>query len=142
MMPASSKRASAWLVLAICIRDIGPSCIRAPPDAVAMSSGRPRSRAASAAFVISSPPAAPRLPPRKRKSMTAAISGLSSMRPAATTTPSRRPVLRRACSSRSKYGLVSANDKMSSVLAGKSKSSTLPGSKSWPMRSIADSRWW
>ena len=36
---ASSNLARAWLVLTICINEMGPSCMRAPPEAVTTSSG-------------------------------------------------------------------------------------------------------
>jgi hypothetical protein len=77
-----------------------PSCIRAPPEAVTISSGTRRSSAVSPASVISSPTAPPRLPPMNAKSMTATTSGLPSTVPLAHTTASARPVLRRAAASR------------------------------------------
>ncbi len=98
--PASCTRAMAWLVFAICISDRQPSCIRAPPDAVTMSSGSPRSRASSAVRVTSSPTAEPRLPPMNRKSMTASATWWPPMLPSPQTTASSSPVLRRLCASR------------------------------------------
>src|SRR3954468_22277553 len=60
-MPSSRRRASAWLVLTICISETAPSCMRAPPLAEITSSGVRSASASSAASVIASPSAEPRL---------------------------------------------------------------------------------
>ena len=80
-MPSSFRRPIAWLVLAICISDTHPSCMRAPPEAEITSSGIRRSSASSAARVIDSPTAPPMLPPMKPKSMPAITSGQPSTVP-------------------------------------------------------------
>ena len=51
-MPSSLRRPIAWLVLAICISETQPSCMRAPPEAEITRSGMRRSSASSAARVI------------------------------------------------------------------------------------------
>ena len=99
-MPAWSSWPSAWLVLAICISAMMPSCIRAPPDAVTRISGVRSASAISAACVIASPTALPRLPPRNRKSMIASTAWWPPIEPRAQSTASARPVLARASRSR------------------------------------------
>ena len=74
-MPSSFSRPTAWLVLASCISDTQPSCMRAPPEAEMTSSGSRRSSASSAARVIASPTPLPMLPPMNAKSMAAITSG-------------------------------------------------------------------
>ena len=79
--PASSRRASAADVLAICISEIAPSCMRAPPEAVMISSGSRWSRACSAARVTISPTALPIDPPMNAKSIAATTTGWPLIRP-------------------------------------------------------------
>jgi hypothetical protein len=66
---ASSRRMSAAEILAICMRLMAPSCMRAPPEAETITSGWRSSMARSMARVIFSPTTAPMLPPMKRGSM-------------------------------------------------------------------------
>ena len=68
--PAARSRSSAASVLASCISASVPSCIRAPPEALTMSSGTRAARACSAARVTFSPTTAPIEPPMNPKSMT------------------------------------------------------------------------
>ena len=82
----------AALVLAICIRLKMPSCIRAPPLAVKMMSGRRWAAAYSTARVTFSPTPSPMLPMKKRLSITTTTAGWPSMRPTALTTASSSPV--------------------------------------------------
>src|SRR5713226_1833194 len=73
--PLAPSRSSAAEVLAICIRERMPSCIRAPPDAETMTTGRCLSIASSIARVSFSPTTEPMLPPRKPNSKTARTAG-------------------------------------------------------------------
>ena len=96
--PFSEKRASAALVLAICIRERMPSCIRAPPLAANRIRGRRFLVAYSMARVIFSPTAALMEPMKKRLSSTPTTHLRPPMVPVAVTTASVRPVLRWAAS--------------------------------------------
>ena len=91
--PLAEKRWMAALVLAICIRLKMPSCMRAPPLAEKMTSGRRLAAAYSTARVIFSPTAVLMLPIKNRLSSTAATQATPPMRPVAVTAASRRPVL-------------------------------------------------
>ena len=82
----------AAAVLAICIREKIPSCIRAPPLAENITSGSFFRAAYSAAWVIRSPTAVPILPMRNRLSITPKTALRPSILPSAVTAPSRRPV--------------------------------------------------
>ena len=101
--PASRKRWMAAEVLAICIRERIPSCIRAPPLAEKMMRGSLFRWAYSTQRVTFSPTAAPMLPIKKRLSRAAAATLRPSTRPRAVTTASIRPVLSRWRSSFSSY---------------------------------------
>ena len=70
-----------------------PSCMRAPPLAEKMTSGRRLAAAYSTARVIFSPTAVLMLPMKNRLSSTAATQATPPMRPVAVTAASRRPVL-------------------------------------------------
>ena len=69
--PASSSLASADEVFAICISEIIPSCILAPPDTQNIISGNLFSIAVSIALVIFSPTTQPILPIKKFPSIIA-----------------------------------------------------------------------
>ena len=97
--PFSPKRASAALVLAICIRERMPSCIRAPPLAEKMMSGSRYRPAYSMARVSFSPTAALMLPRKKRPSRTPTTHLRPSTLPTAVTAASFSPVFFRAASS-------------------------------------------
>ena len=86
------KRAIAAEVLAICIREKIPSCMRAPPLAEKIISGRCDFAACSTARVSFSPTAALMLPIRKRLSITANTAFRPSILPVAVTIASDRPV--------------------------------------------------
>ena len=97
--PLRLNRSSAALVLAICIRLKMPSCIRAPPLAEKMISGRRLSAAYSIAQVIFSPTAVLMLPIKKRLSSTATTACTPPILPVAVTAASFRPVLTEAAAS-------------------------------------------
>ena len=78
---AARKRAISTELLAICMRDSTPSCIRAPPDADTMTSGTRRSAERRVSRAIFSPTTDPIEPPMKLKSITATSSGMPSRRP-------------------------------------------------------------
>jgi hypothetical protein len=73
--PARPSRARAETVFAICIRENGPSCIRAPPEAEIVRRGSPERRLRSTARTSFSPKTEPMLAPRKSKSLTASTTG-------------------------------------------------------------------
>ena len=66
----------AAVVFAICINEISPSCILAPPEVVKETKGIFSSDAVSAARVTFSPTTLPMLPPMKSKSMTEIITSI------------------------------------------------------------------
>ena len=99
--PAGCSRSMAARVLASCISASVPSCIRAPPDALTMTSGIRASSACSAARVTFSPTTAPMEPPMNPKSMTQIATGTPSMAPVPHTAASRMPVDAWAAASRS-----------------------------------------
>src|ERR1039458_8825042 len=72
---ASPRRAKAAEVLAICIRENIPSCMRAPPEVETMIIPISFSRALSTARVIFSPTTLPKEPPMNWKSMMATEAG-------------------------------------------------------------------
>ena len=76
-----------------------PSCMRAPPLAENMMSGRCASRAYSIARVIFSPTPVPMLPMKNSASSTASTAGWPSMRPVAVITASCIPVFSRCAAS-------------------------------------------
>jgi hypothetical protein len=98
----SASSASAAEIFAICIRLKVPSCIRAPPDWLTMTTAARSSTARSTRRVIFSPTAQPIEPPRNWKSIAAISTGWPPTCPRPLMTASGRPVLRRACSSRSR----------------------------------------
>ncbi len=136
-MPASSSSPSMLLVLAICMSEMTPSCMRAPPEAVTIRSGTRSRNASSPARVMASPTTEPRLPPMKRKSMAATITGCPSIRPRAHRTASSSPVRARVSRSRSWYGLESIKPSGSASNTGMASCSIESGSSSWLSRSLA-----
>jgi hypothetical protein len=86
--PASSSRARAALVLAICISDSADSCMRAPPEQLTISSGSFSSAAASIVSVIFSPTTLPIEPIMNVGSITAIMIGRPLMNPLPQTTAS------------------------------------------------------
>ena len=99
--PAARSRSMAARVLASCMRASVPSCIRAPPEALTISSGTRSASACSAARVTFSPTTAPIEPPMNPKSMTQIATGISSMAPVPHSAASRMPVDAWAAASRS-----------------------------------------
>ena len=69
--------------MAICIRLMAPSCMRAPPEAETITSGVRRAMARSMARAIFSPTTLPMLPPMKRGSCAQIWTGRPSSLPAA-----------------------------------------------------------
>ncbi len=102
--PATLNRSSAARVLASCMSASVPSCIRAPPDALTISSGTRAARACSAARVTFSPTTAPIEPPMNPKSMTHTASWVPPIAPVPQTAASRMPVASWAALRRSGYG--------------------------------------
>ena len=97
---ASFRRSTAQLVLAICMSEMAPSCMRAPPELATQTSGRCSAAAASQARHSLSPTTLPMLPPRKLKSMTARMQGTSPIADAPATMASVNPLS--ACASRTR----------------------------------------
>ncbi len=80
--PASSSRARAAEILAICIRDSAPSCMRAPPEHEKMISGTRSRSARSAQRVTFSPTTLPMDPPMKPYSIIPQTTGRPPSSPA------------------------------------------------------------
>jgi hypothetical protein len=72
----SRRRASRAEVLAICMSDKMPSCMRAPPVADTVTTARRSIIARSIARATFSPTTEPMLPPMKWKSMMVRLTGL------------------------------------------------------------------
>jgi hypothetical protein len=89
--PASSRRASAVEIFAICMRERAPSCIRAPPEHEMTMSGQWASSARSTARVTFSPTTLPIEPPMKPYSMTAIMTGMPEIFPARSERRRRAP---------------------------------------------------
>src|SRR5687767_4396639 len=141
--PASARRPRAPTILAICMSARVPSCMRAPPDAETMTSGRRSARARSAIRVIFSPTTLPIEPPMNAKSIAAIAAGMSPMRANPVMTASRSPVFVRAAVMRAGYGLESENARGSPEVISTSCSSNEPLSMRSSMRSRARIRkWW
>ena len=116
----------AAVVFAICINEISPSCILAPPEVVKETKGIFSSDAVSAARVTFSPTTLPMLPPMKSKSMTEIITSIPAIcgtrvsalpaRPAATLNRPRNMCWPRCLQSRRATILISADT--ASALSG------------------------
>ena len=91
----------AAVVLAICIRENNPSCMRAPPVAVTHTSGSCWSRQACTPRTKRSPTADPIDPPMNSNSNAATMRGTFFIAPCITTKASVSPVVFSASSSRS-----------------------------------------
>ena len=89
---ASPSRASAALVLAICMSASTPSCMRAPPLAAKQTMPARCSMAASTPRTKRSPTTEPMEPSRKRDSKAAVTTGTPLTRPCITTRASFSPV--------------------------------------------------
>ena len=90
--PASSNRASAAEIFAICIKEIAPSCMRAPPEAEKIISDERVSIARSIARAIFSPTTAPSEPPTNDSSIAHTIEGWPPTLPSAVISASSKPV--------------------------------------------------
>ncbi|MOA25671.1 hypothetical protein D3C78_1464120 [compost metagenome] len=108
-MPSSRKRAMTAEVLAICIREISASCMRAPPEAAKQISGQRFSRATLAARTKRSPTMEPMEPPMKENSKAQVTTGRPRSRPLMATRASFSPVSFCAALRRSLYFLLSRN---------------------------------
>ena len=106
---ASSRRASAALVLAICMSEKPDSCMRAPPEHETVTTGMLWSMPRSIARVIFSPTTEPIDPPRKVKSITATTTRRPFTKPKPERSASFSPVLRCASLMRWPYGRWSTN---------------------------------
>ena len=90
--PMSDKRVSAAVVLAICINENSPSCMRAPPEAVTQTKGICCSTAAFTPRTKRSPSTEPIEPPMKSNSNTAATRGIPFTVPCMATRESLSPL--------------------------------------------------
>ena len=104
---------SAAVVLAICISDSRPSCMRAPPEAVTQMNGTFCSMAACAPRTKRSPTTEPMEPAMNSNSKQATTTGRVCMAPPMTTSASVSPVCAMASCRRSGYFLVSLNFRLS-----------------------------
>ncbi len=136
------RRSTAAIVLASCMSDSVPSCIRAPPDAETTTRGMRSACAASAARATFSPTTAPIEPPMNPKSMTQMEIRRPSIRPVPQTAASRRPVATWAAVIRSGYGFWSTKPSASTEIRPASRSSKVPASRSSSRRAGADNRKW
>ena len=100
-IPAASSRTSGAVVLASCMSESVPSCMRAPPDALTTIAGMRSESAVSKQRASFSPTTLPMLPPMKRKSKIPIATRWPSISPTPQITASRRPVLIRVASRRS-----------------------------------------
>ena len=90
--PASECSLTAPEVLAICISERMPSCMRAPPDRVKPITGRPSLAASSNRRVIFSPTATPMEPSMKPGSIAKTAASIPSTAPRPQMTPSFSPL--------------------------------------------------
>ena len=119
--PFLAKRVSDALVLAICISDSKPSCMRAPPVAVKQMNGTFCSMAVCTPRTKRSPTTEPIEPPMKSNSKQAATTLMLCTAPPITTSASVSPVLLMASFRRSGYLRLSLNFNAST------------GTTSWPI---------
>ena len=128
------------VVLAICISDNRPSCMRAPPEAVKQTKGIFSSAQASTARANRSPTTEPIDPPIKLNSKAAAINGTLNTVPCITTSASVSPVAFSASSRRSLYFLLSLNLRVSMGTTSLPISARPSGSKNMSSRARAEMR--
>ncbi len=141
--PDSLSVASAAEVLAICISESMPSCMRAPPELVKIKSGSRRVRARSAASETFSPTTSPIEPPMNEKSSTASTtSARPSMRPVPQISASFWPVRFSVFLTFSEYGIWSVKCSRSSARRSAKCSSKLASSSSIATRSRPGSVKW
>jgi hypothetical protein len=99
---ASFSRSTAHVVLAICMREMAPSCMRAPPELATQTNGRCSPAAASHARQSFSPTTLPMLPPMKLKSIAARMQGTEAIVAVPVTIASVNPLV--PCASRTRSG--------------------------------------
>ncbi|MDT4823330.1 hypothetical protein FQZ97_565540 [compost metagenome] len=141
-MPSSRRRARAAEVLAICIREIRASCMRAPPEAEKQTSGQRCSRATLAARTKRSPTMAPMEPPMKENSKAQATIGILCRVPRMAIRASFSPVSFCAAARRSLYFLLSRNFRRSTGSRSAPISSRPSGSRKMFSRARASIRMW
>ncbi|MCY1276430.1 hypothetical protein D9M70_250950 [compost metagenome] len=141
-MPSSRRRARAAEVLAICIREISASCMRAPPEAEKQTSGQRFSSATLAARTKRAPTTAPMEPPMKLNSKTQATTGRPSSLPLMAISASFSPVSLCAAVRRSLYFLLSRNFRRSTGSRSAPISSRPSGSRKISRRVRALMRMW
>jgi hypothetical protein len=90
--PSVASCVNAAVVLAICMRDINPSCMRAPPLAAKQMNGICWSMADCTPRTKRSPTTDPIDPPMKRNSKAAITTGKVLMAPCITTSASLSPL--------------------------------------------------
>ena len=141
--PESFRSSTAQTVFGSCMSDRIPSCIRAPPDEVTLTSVTPCSAALSHARANFSPTTLPIEPPMNAKSMTASSQRTRSIAAEPITMASPWPVSCSASTSRSVYGRMSKKVSGSSERRSAASSLNVPSSASCAMRSFARTRkWW
>ena len=140
--PFSLKRCSDALVLVICISELSPSCILAPPEAATQTKELPSAAARRTPCTKRSPTTEPIEPPMKRNSKAATTTGWPFRRPFMTTKASSSPVAFFAAVRRSGYFLLSLNLRMSVGFTAAPISSRPSSSSSRLMRSRAPSGLW
>ena len=136
-VPSSLKRLAAVTVLAICIRESTPSCIRLPPPDTIATTGRLFRAAVSKARATFSPTTMPMLPPMNPKSSAATITSMSSIRHRPVTAASVSPVELWSWLSRLRYLPLWEKDSGSVELRYLWDSLNDPLSASSSMRSLA-----
>ncbi len=140
--PASRRRPSAAEVLAICISERTPSCMRAPPEAEKISAGTFRSSARSNTRVIFSPATEPIDPPMNSNTKKPSSTGIASIRAEPERRESAPPAVLRAALRRSLYFFESRKLSGSTLSIDPSASTKLPGSTTSSIRRADDSGKW
>ena len=129
------------MVLAICISELKPSCIRAPPLAVMQAKAWPFSTATCAPRTKRSPTTEPIDPPMNSNSKTASTSGTALIVPCTTTSASVSPVSTVAAFNRSGYFFPSVNFRLSTGTTSLPISNRFSGSSNRSIRVRALIRW-
>ncbi len=92
---ARLRRSTAQDTFAICMREVSPSCMRAPPEAQNTTTGRRSSMARSIRAATFSPTTCPMEPMKKPDSMTPMATGSPAMVARPVRTASSRPLFSR-----------------------------------------------
>ena len=133
---------SAPQVLAICMSETAPSCMRAPPEQANRITGRFFSAAISHSSAIFSPTTMPIEPPRNEKFITPSAHGMPLIWHTPVTIASDSPVFALVCTSFSPYGTRSLKPSTSVAIRSVHSSSKVPGSAVSATRSRAGSVKW